>query len=398
MIESNLAVQRDMGVDAVLLTPTQLKERFPLLRVDDLREGVYSPEDGWFDEQKFVPVIHQQARDAGVTFVSDKVVGFEERAHAVTAARLLSGGVSSAGYFVNAAGPWAQQVSHMIDMQLPVNLMHRFEHVFRAETAQPDMPYVKDLAGLAIGVQAVAQIDATIAGCEVILLATKPQIMQAASVALKSLLAEQLVITIAAGVQTADLSGWLGAYRNIVRVMPNTPTLIGMGISGLAACPGAAANAKSIAIDIMGAVGETIWFDDESRIDAVTAISGSGPAYVFLLHRIIAIGGGETRHGYCAGALARYRDVLRCGAASQPFQRPCEPIAGTGDVQRGHDPSGYCGVRSSPCTRRHSQRCVDGGKTREGIGFANRRGIPLLVMTLAGVREMHTNESMSCRR
>ncbi|NTX26741.1 FAD-binding oxidoreductase [Burkholderia pyrrocinia] len=150
LLESNLAVQRRMGVSAELLTPSQIADRFPMLRVDDLGAGVYSPDDGWFDAQRFHAVVVQRARDAGVQFVSDEVVGFDEAAQRVTAARLRSGTTLSADYFVNAAGPWAREVSRMIDMPLPVNPMRRFEHGFAAEVSYPDMPYVKDLKGLAI--------------------------------------------------------------------------------------------------------------------------------------------------------------------------------------------------------------------------------------------------------
>lgn len=150
LLESNLEVQRSMGVNAELLTPDQISDRFPLLRVDDLGAGVYSPDDGWFDAQKYLAVIVQRARDAGVQFLSDEVIGFEEQGQRVTAASLRSGGKLQAEYFVNAAGPWAQKISNMIGMPLPVNPMRRFEHVFTAESSRPDMPYVKDLKGLAI--------------------------------------------------------------------------------------------------------------------------------------------------------------------------------------------------------------------------------------------------------
>ncbi|MFM0562188.1 NAD(P)/FAD-dependent oxidoreductase [Paraburkholderia sediminicola] len=150
LLESNLEVQHRMGVNAELLTPEQITTRFPLLRVDDLGAGVYSPEDGWFDAQKYHSVIVQRAREAGVKFVKDEVTGFEENGLSVAAVRLASGNVIYSDHFVNAAGPWAQEVSRMVGMALPVNPMRRFEHVFTADVAQPDMPYVKDLKGLAI--------------------------------------------------------------------------------------------------------------------------------------------------------------------------------------------------------------------------------------------------------
>lgn len=150
LLESNLEVQRSMGVNAELLSPDQMASSFPLLRVDDLGAGVWSPEDGWFDAQKYLAVIVQRARAAGVEFVTDEVIGFDEDATRVTAVRLGSGHLLRAEYFVNAAGPWAQHVSRMLGMPLPVNPMRRFEHVFTADAVQPSMPYVKDLKGLAI--------------------------------------------------------------------------------------------------------------------------------------------------------------------------------------------------------------------------------------------------------
>jgi pyrroline-5-carboxylate reductase len=88
-------------------------------------------------------------------------------------------------------------------------------------------------------------------------------------------------LSIAAGIRAVDLSRWLGGHDAIVRTMPNTPALVGMGITGLAALPGVSVAQKEAAESILQAVGQTVWLNDESQIDAVTAISGSGPAYVF---------------------------------------------------------------------------------------------------------------------
>jgi pyrroline-5-carboxylate reductase len=90
-----------------------------------------------------------------------------------------------------------------------------------------------------------------------------------------------LVLSIAAGIRGADLSRWLGGYGAIVRAMPNTPALIGMGITGLVALAGVSAEQRSAADAVLRAVGQTVWLDDEALIDPVTAVSGSGPAYVF---------------------------------------------------------------------------------------------------------------------
>jgi pyrroline-5-carboxylate reductase len=89
------------------------------------------------------------------------------------------------------------------------------------------------------------------------------------------------VITIAAGIRLADLSRWLLGYRRLVRAMPNTPAMIGAGITGLYALSGVDAEGRAHASAVMEAVGGTLWCERESDLDAVTAISGSGPAYVF---------------------------------------------------------------------------------------------------------------------
>ena len=119
------------------------------------------------------------------------------------------------------------------------------------------------------------------ANADIILLAVKPQQMRDACIFLGSLLQKQLVISIAAGIRTIDLSRWLGRYEHIVRVMPNTPAQIQAGISALYAMPAVTSSQHAEAETILQAVGETIWLEDEAQMDAVTAISGSGPAYVF---------------------------------------------------------------------------------------------------------------------
>ena len=125
---------------------------------------------------------------------------------------------------------------------------------------------------------------------DVIVLAVKPQMMKRAVTPLAGKLRSQLVISIAAGIRVTDLACWLGgkkadsapdAYKNIVRAMPNTPALIRAGITGLYAASAVAAESRRAAEKLLGAVGQTAWFDQESMLDAVTAVSGSGPAYVF---------------------------------------------------------------------------------------------------------------------
>lgn len=123
----------------------------------------------------------------------------------------------------------------------------------------------------------------SVTNSDVIVLAVKPQQLRDVSIFLGSLLKQQLLISIAAGVRSADLSRWLGGYQSIVRVMPNTPAQIQLGVSALYATTAVNELQRQQAEALLQAVGQTLWLDDETQMDAVTAISGSGPAYVFYL-------------------------------------------------------------------------------------------------------------------
>jgi len=115
---------------------------------------------------------------------------------------------------------------------------------------------------------------------DVIILAVKPQVMREALQPLAGKLRQQLVISIAAGIRTRELSAWLN-FPNVVRAMPNTPALIQAGISGLYAATAVESPSRRTAEELLAAIGKTFWVDEEAMLDAVTAVSGSGPAYVF---------------------------------------------------------------------------------------------------------------------
>jgi pyrroline-5-carboxylate reductase len=145
-------------------------------------------------------------------------------------------------------------------------------------------PKPEALAQLAAqyGATTSGSIDAAVASCDVIVLAVKPQQMRDVAGALAPQLAgAPLVLSIAAGIRGADLSRWLGGHQAIVRTMPNTPALIKQGITGMVALQGVSEAQRAAADQVMRAVGQTVWLDDEALIDPVTAVSGSGPAYVF---------------------------------------------------------------------------------------------------------------------
>ena len=145
-------------------------------------------------------------------------------------------------------------------------------------------PNPEALARLAAqyGATTAGGIDAAVAQVDVIVLAVKPQQMREVAEALAPHLDKgPLVLSIAAGIRGSDLSRWLNGYGAIVRAMPNTPALIKQGITGLVALAGVSAAQRKAADAVLHAVGQTVWLDDEALIDPVTAVSGSGPAYVF---------------------------------------------------------------------------------------------------------------------
>jgi len=123
-----------------------------------------------------------------------------------------------------------------------------------------------------------------IAGRAIAILAVKPQQMRDVAVALAPHVgALGVVLTIAAGIRLADLSRWLGGCRKLVRAMPNTPALVARGISGVYADPSVDETGRAHATRVLEAAGEVVWCADERALDAVTGLSGSGPAYVFYL-------------------------------------------------------------------------------------------------------------------
>lgn len=132
-----------------------------------------------------------------------------------------------------------------------------------------------------------------IKNADAIILAVKPQLMQQVCEPLQDAVQQMqpLIISIAAGITEANLSIWLGGGLGVpvVRCMPNTPALVQAGITGLYANELVAENQRNLAETILRAVGSTIWFDEEEKLNAVTAVSGSGPAYYFLVMEAMQI-------------------------------------------------------------------------------------------------------------
>jgi pyrroline-5-carboxylate reductase len=121
-----------------------------------------------------------------------------------------------------------------------------------------------------------------VSGAVLVVLAVKPQQMREACAALAPCVSgAHAVLSIAAGTRIADIARWLGGYDRIVRAMPNTPALVGAGIAGVYAPPAVDAAGRTAAEAVLKAAGEVVWCGEESLLDAITGLSGSGPAYVF---------------------------------------------------------------------------------------------------------------------
>lgn len=131
-------------------------------------------------------------------------------------------------------------------------------------------------------VRVAADAQQACADAQLVVLAVKPQQMREALAGLE-LAPGCVVVSIAAGIQLASLQQWLGNEVHLVRTMPNTPALLGAGIAGLYAEPSVPASARELATYVLNAAGTCVWLDAEDQIEAVTAVSGSGPAYFFLV-------------------------------------------------------------------------------------------------------------------
>ena len=165
-----------------------------------------------------------------------------------------------------------------------------------------------------------------VAGVDIVVLAVKPQQMRVACEALAPHLAASgaTVLSIAAGTRIADIGRWLRADR-VARAMPNTPALIGRGVSGVHAPAAVDAAGRAHIEAILGAAGEIVWVDDESMLDAVTGISGSGPAYVFYFLEALEQAAREL--GFDARDARRLAYATFDGAIALARQSPSDPAA-----------------------------------------------------------------------
>jgi pyrroline-5-carboxylate reductase len=141
-----------------------------------------------------------------------------------------------------------------------------------------------------LGITATADNVAAVENAELIVLAVKPQDAATVLASLQPLLSRNkpIVLSVAAGIRTATLEGWCGPEIPVVRAMPNRPALVGAGVTGLYAPSHVGPTHRTAAERVMQAVGEVVWVPTEDAIDVVTALSGSGPAYFFLLAELMA--------------------------------------------------------------------------------------------------------------
>ena len=173
------------------------------------------------------------------------------------------------------------------------------------------------------GVPTYTDAGAATKGANVIVLAVKPQTMPLVLADLKGQTEPgQLVLSIAAGVTISSISDELGNDLAVIRSMPNTPALIGHGITGVVAGHPCTGRQRDQAEEILSAAGEVVWLEDESLMDAVTAISGTGPAYFFLLTEALAAAAREL--GLPAETATRLASVTCFGAGAMVASSPGE--------------------------------------------------------------------------
>lgn len=165
------------------------------------------------------------------------------------------------------------------------------------------------------GVAVFEQAAAAASGAATWVFAVKPQVLRPVceTLAAQAQADKPLVVSIAAGITSDQIDRWLGGGAQVVRVMPNTPALLGAGASGLYARPGVDAAGRRLAQSLLAAAGKSVWIEDEAQMDAVTALSGSGPAYVFLLAEAMIAAGVREGLGSEAARLLALQTILGAG-------------------------------------------------------------------------------------
>jgi pyrroline-5-carboxylate reductase len=172
------------------------------------------------------------------------------------------------------------------------------------------------------GVDAQEQAGAFLAGAGLVVWAVKPQTFKDAAASVKPHVASALHLSVAAGIRSDSIAKWLGSER-IVRSMPNTPALVGKGMTALYARAAVSAADKARVEQVIATTGEHLWVDAERHLDAVTALSGSGPAYVFYFLEAMVQAGGEMG---LSEEQARRLAVATFAGASELARASSEPL------------------------------------------------------------------------
>lgn len=144
-------------------------------------------------------------------------------------------------------------------------------------------PMASQLETLPRGVHTSTDNQVAVSNADTVVLCVKPNMMADICKDLASISSDKLFISVAAGITSHDLQSWLGPSAAVIRCMPNTPALVGEGMTGLFAREEVSEQQRQNAQSLLGSVGKYCWFDNEADLDLVTAVSGSGPAYFFLL-------------------------------------------------------------------------------------------------------------------
>jgi pyrroline-5-carboxylate reductase len=206
------------------------------------------------------------------------------------------------------------------------------------------------------GVNVTADNREAVAGAQVVVLAVKPQVL---AEVLKPLapelqLSRPLLVSVAAGIRTAELAAWSGEGVPVVRAMPNRPALVGAGATGLYAAPSVGDAQRALATELMSATGLAVWVDDEAQIDTVTALSGSGPAYFFRLAELMA---------EAATAAGLAPEVAR--------QLAAQTLAGAGRLVAAEAEPDLAAMRAAVTSK--------GGTTAAALAVFDGQGLPALV-------------------
>lgn len=185
----------------------------------------------------------------------------------------------------------------------------------RLRVAEPDVVRAQALKR-EFGVEVKASAREVVEGADALVLAVKPQVMKQALAGVRPK-AGTTVVSVAAGIRTDALRAWLGPEVEIVRCMPNTPALLRCGVTGLYAPQGTSPESRALAERILAAVGATCWLDDETLLDAVTALSGSGPAYYFLLTEALRDAGRDLGLDAATAKLLAERTLIGAGRMAE---------------------------------------------------------------------------------